>query len=49
MGVVEGFPEDDFTMDGKTELEEDALECVDGNEFIDHTTHDGGWNDQISG
>jgi hypothetical protein len=36
-------------MDGKIELEEDALECVDVNEFIDHTAPDGGWNVRISG
>jgi hypothetical protein len=36
-------------LDGKIELEEDALECVDVNEFIDRTTPDGGWNDQVSG
>jgi hypothetical protein len=36
-------------MDGKIELEEVALECVDTNEFIDHTTPDGGLKDRISG
>jgi hypothetical protein len=36
-------------LDGKIELEKVALECVDANEFIDRTTPDGGWKDQISG
>jgi hypothetical protein len=44
VGVVELFPAADFTMDGKIDLEEDALEYVNVNEFIDCTTPDGGWN-----
>ena len=32
-------------MDGKIEVEEHALECVDVNEFIDRTTLNGGWSD----
>ena len=36
-------------MDGKIELEGDALDCVDVNECTDCITSDGGWNVQISG
>ena len=39
------FSSADFTVDGKVDLGEDALEYVDVNEFIEHTTPDGGWND----
>ena len=39
------FPSSNFTVDGKIDLGEDALEYVDVNEFMDHTTPDGWWND----